>query len=356
MTAFRSPKGFEDRWRSLLEPRRYADGRIMMTPQLRSTLRAITARAPQAVIKKSSGPKSQGALVRHLNYISRNGELALEGRDRETVCGRPALLETAQDWAADDIMRSRVPEIAKSYVLSYRDSSDRESVHTAGRAFAHEIFSHNHEYLLVPHADTPHPHLHVVVRALGDNGQRLVPGPGEFEDWRRRWGEALARAGLDAAVSPRWVRGSVQRYGQTIALAKMEQGWRNGVCEAPRVLRSAHQRALSVVRGEAQVDEPWAPAIERRHQLLMRTYDDAADELFRSNKPDDLQLARAVADLRRSSSNETRHVMLLRHARQYECRRMMQEVERELEEKRRVSRDQEPERGRDRERGPSLSR
>lgn len=356
MIGFRSPKGFEDHWRSLLEPRRYADGRIMMTPELRSALKTITTKAPQAIIKKSGGPKSQGALARHLNYISRNGELELEGRDRERVCGSPALRETARDWAADDITLSKVPEIAKSYVLSYPDAKDRDAVHQAGRAFAREIFSRNHEYLLVPHNDTEHPHVHVVVRALGDDGQRLAPGPDEYEGWRRRWRDELVRVGLDAAASPRWIRGSVQRYGQSIALAKMEQGWKSGVNEAPRVLRSAHQRALSVVRGEAQADEPWAPAIELRHQKLMRTYEDAADELFKSNKPDDRKLGWAVTDLRRSASNETRHAMLLREARQYEYRRLGRELERERERQRELSRDREPERVREVERGPSLSR
>ncbi|MDG2522171.1 relaxase/mobilization nuclease domain-containing protein [Caulobacter segnis] len=250
----------------------------------------------------------------HLRYISRGGELELEGRDGERLHGRDAIKEAAVDWAADDLQTGKVGQIAKSYVVSYPDDRDREAVYRAGRALARSLFAANHEYLLVPHRDTAHPHIHIAVRALGDDGSRLRPDDATYERWRASWPEHLHSEGLPAVTSPRWTRGLVQRGGCSMAMWRLEAEYLDGGAP-PRVLVSAADRALEEARGRSYTDQPWIPAIHARHDALRRTYRDAAFELSRSPDPADRQLGRRVAALEHQFGEPiTRRTELVRAA------------------------------------------
>lgn len=297
MNDLRTPKGFEDRWSFLTEPRRYANGRIILTNQLRTHLSQFARQAPQAIMKKASGSKSLVSLQKHLNYISRDGELPLEGRDGERLQGRAAVREAAADWTLDEHRPGLIAEISKNYVVSYADAADREAVHAAGRAFARQTFASNHEYLLVPHTDTAYPHLHISVRALGDDGRRLDVDPKGFEQWRHAWVERLQEQGLEAAATPRWSRGLVQRKNISMAMRVMTELHEEHDADPPRVFMDGWRSAFREVRGQAYQDQPWVPAIVKRHKALVETYRDAAQELRWTGRPEDVQLSEAVEAL-----------------------------------------------------------
>ncbi|MET0336876.1 MAG: relaxase/mobilization nuclease domain-containing protein [Caulobacter sp.] len=294
MSDYRVPKGFEDRWRFLVEPRRYTDGRIVLTSQLRTHLSQFVRRSPQAIIKKASGSATYGGLQDHLRYISRKGELELEGRDGERLKGMDAIREVAADWSLDEEQLMQPAEISKNYVVSYHEASNREAVHTAGRAFARQTFGPNNEYLLVAHTDTPHPHLHITVRSFGDDGRRLCPDPKQWAQWRHNWVDCLQEQGLDAIATPRWSRGLVQRSRGAMAYTAITRRYEQEGAEPPRVLVEAHQSALRQVKEHFYDEQPWLKPIEQRHQAVVRTYRDAADELRRTSDLKDRELAEAV--------------------------------------------------------------
>ena len=56
---------------------------------------------------------------------------------------------------------------------------------TAGKNFAWEDFGLKHRYAMVLHTDEPHPHVHLVVRAMGYDGQRLNIRKATLREWRR---------------------------------------------------------------------------------------------------------------------------------------------------------------------------
>ena len=43
----------------------------------------------------------------------------------------------------------------------------------------------------VLHTDATHPHVHMVVRSLGDRGERLAPKKADLEHWRQVFAQAL---------------------------------------------------------------------------------------------------------------------------------------------------------------------
>ena len=62
-------------------------------------------------------------------------------------------------------------------------------------------------YVMALHTDEPHPHVHVVVKAMGEQGQRLNIRKANLREWRRGFAKHLNDLGVAANVTERTVRG-----------------------------------------------------------------------------------------------------------------------------------------------------
>jgi hypothetical protein len=79
--------------------------------------------------------------------------------------------------------------------------------------FAADEFE-GHRYVLVlhsfetdPHKDPArYPHVHLCVKARGEDGVRLNPRKQDLQRWRERFAERLREHGIDAAASSRLER------------------------------------------------------------------------------------------------------------------------------------------------------
>ncbi len=101
----------------------------------------------------------------------------------------------------------------------------------ASRAFAREEFALKHRYAMVLHTDQPHPHVHLVVKAMSEQGGRLNIRKETLQDWRRQFASHLRAQGIEANATKRVVRGVVNPRK------------RDGVYQALRAGRSSHMRA-----------------------------------------------------------------------------------------------------------------
>lgn len=142
--------------------------------------------------------------------------------------------------------------------------TDPDGVLEASRAFAREEFALQHRYALVLHTDAGHPHVHLVVKAMGEDGQRLRVDKAKLRHWRESFATHLRTAGIAANATP-----ARQRLRPT---PKVRDGaywaaWRRGTGLAPSVSVSpTTQAAFSMA---------WrAVALRLRRQGLER---DAAD-------------------------------------------------------------------------------
>jgi hypothetical protein len=62
----------------------------------------------------------------------------------------------------------------------------------------------------VLHTDEPHPHVHLVVKAMGADGKRLNVRRATLRNWRQEFARHLRAEGVAANATPREVRGVIK--------------------------------------------------------------------------------------------------------------------------------------------------
>jgi len=63
---------------------------------------------------------------------------------------------------------------------------------------------------MVLHTDEPHPHVHLVVKAMGADGKRLNIRKATLREWRQQFARHLHAEGVAANATPRQVRGQIR--------------------------------------------------------------------------------------------------------------------------------------------------
>jgi hypothetical protein len=61
---------------------------------------------------------------------------------------------------------------------------------------------------MVLHTDEPHPHVHMVVKAVSEQGARLNIRKATLREWRKEFARQLRAHGVEANATERAVRGS----------------------------------------------------------------------------------------------------------------------------------------------------
>ena len=77
----------------------------------------------------------------------------------------------------------------------------------ASQSFAREHFALKHRYAMVLHTDQPHPHVHLVVKAMSEDGVRLNIRKATLREWRREFARHLREHGIEANATDRAIRG-----------------------------------------------------------------------------------------------------------------------------------------------------
>ena len=81
-----------------------------------------------------------------------------------------------------------------------------EKVLGAVRNFCCKEFALKHRYVMALHTDEPHPQAHVVIKAMGEQGQRLNIKKATLREWRRGFAKHLNDLGVEANATERTVR------------------------------------------------------------------------------------------------------------------------------------------------------
>ncbi len=67
----------------------------------------VVRRLPQVMVKVTGGGRSMKGIAAHLRYISKNGRLEIEDERGQTMRGKEALREFADDWRYGRTQRQR---------------------------------------------------------------------------------------------------------------------------------------------------------------------------------------------------------------------------------------------------------
>ena len=192
------------------------------TPAQVEQIRRTVQRAPEAVVKVLPRDSNDlKAVGKHLDYIGRYGKLDLETDDGERVSGRAgrALLD---DWDLDmdEVRRQatlaatngrKLPKLVHKLMFSMPPGTPPDKVLGAVRNFAREEFYGQHRYALTLHTDEPHPHVHLVLKAVSEQGVRLNIKKATLRHWRSEFARNLRLLGVEANATERAVRGETRK-------------------------------------------------------------------------------------------------------------------------------------------------
>ena len=195
-------------------------------------------RTPEVMVKISGGGQSAKAVAAHFKYLTRQ-EFEIETDDGENLKGRGPEKTLIEDWELDlDAAESRnsyrgVPgrkpaKLVHNIVLSMPAGTPAKGVLNASRDFAREQFALKHRYALVLHTDQPHPHVHLVVKAMSEQGKRINIRKETLREWRREFARHLRAQGIAANATTRAVRGMTKTHKS------------DGIYRAMRAGRSTH--------------------------------------------------------------------------------------------------------------------
>ena len=177
-------------------------------------------RTPEVMVKVlSRGGQDLAAVRRHLDYLRfrDDGERDIETDDGQRLAGEGVAKDLLDDWDLDleaprrraelEAGSGRSAKLVHKLMFSMPAGTPPQKVLAAVKNFAREEFGLKHRYAMVLHTDEPHPHVHMVVKAVSEQGVRLHIRKATLREWRREFARHLRALGVPANATERAVRG-----------------------------------------------------------------------------------------------------------------------------------------------------
>ena len=256
---------------------------------------------PEVMVKILSKSASSLATVKkHLEYIGRRGDLDLETDDGERLKGTGIDKALVEDWDLEldeyrrksDLTATHGKEPARlvhKAIFSMPAGTPPEKVLMAVKNFAREEFALKHRYVMALHTDTPRPHVHVVIKAVSEQGQRLDIRKATLRAWRAEFARHLRAVGVAANATPRSVRGQID-------LGKPDKIYRANLRGESTFMR---ERVEGIKLALAKVDLPLNAADSRLAETrikVQRAWTVVGDILLSEGQPDLAKQVRYFAD------------------------------------------------------------
>ena len=200
--------------------RRGPGRRDRLSPAEIERITRTVRRTPEVMIKVlSRGGQDLKAVRRHLDYLRdrKEGELAIETDDGDRLTGPGVSKSLTEDWNLDlqehrqrsdlDGRGRHSTKLVHKLMFSMPSGTPPQKMLEAVKNFAREEFALKHRYALVLHTDEPHPHVHMIVKAVSEQGERLHIRKATLRGWRREFARHLRILGVPANATERAVRG-----------------------------------------------------------------------------------------------------------------------------------------------------
>jgi len=260
-----------------------------------------TARsAPEVMVKVSGGARSMRGVASHVEYIGREGRGYIETDDGQVLNGDGVEQLLLKDWDLDMPQRRRSvhgmrtrsgkpPKLVHNLVFSMPAGTPPNKLREAVRTFANEKFGLQHRYAMALHTNQRHPHVHLVVKAMSEDGQRLNIRKATLREWRQDFAQCLRDVDIEANATERAVRGA-------ITPRKLD-----GIHRAARRGASTHMRkrtehvAHELARGTLHV-EPGKRKLLTTRDAVISGWASLATALDASGRPGDAAAIRQFAE------------------------------------------------------------
>ena len=268
----------------------------------KARLSRVATRTPEVMVKITGHAKGAKQLKAHMDYMTRKSTLTAFNEKDEVIADADSLAELREDWLSDEQHGRKNGRLTTNIALSIRDG-DREALLGAGRAFAARVFE-GHDYLIVMHTDTQHPHLHLAVRNRAEDGSRLHVPKGKPQEWRETFAAELRERGINAEATSRAERG------------KTRKGERGGIRHIRERKTPEHDKsAVAQAMGPDQRtdhDQPWRSKIRARQSMVRTQWRDLIGELEQGSAADQQLAEQARQFVSQMPAVETREDALRR--------------------------------------------
>jgi Relaxase/Mobilisation nuclease domain len=261
-----------------------------LTPGQLEQIQRTVRRTPEVVVKVL--PRASNdlkAVGKHLDYIGRKGELELETDDGERLGGRIGK-DLLDDWDLDidDVRRQatlaatngrKPPKLVHKLMFSMPPGAPPTKVLAAVRNFAREEFWGQHRYAFVLHTDEAHPHVHLVLKAVNEQGVRLNIKKTTLRHWRSEFARNLRMLGVEANATERAVRGVSRK-------AKRDGIYRSGLRGDSTYLRAqAGAVAEELLKRKASLQSAKRKLLETR-RAVKNGWQSLANNLAKHDRQD----------------------------------------------------------------------
>jgi hypothetical protein len=162
--------------------RRGPEGKL--TPSEVAFIATTARRVPEVMIKVSGGARTLQGVGAHFDYIGRKGVNEIETDMGEKLMEWGFEKDLMLDWDLDlDVLRRHTdraiahgrkhPKLVHNVIFSMPKGTPSDKLATEVRAFAVNQFALKHRYAMALHTHQGNPHVHLVVRAISEQGVRL---------------------------------------------------------------------------------------------------------------------------------------------------------------------------------------
>jgi hypothetical protein len=189
-----------------------------LTPAQHELIARTAGRVPEVMVKVTGGGRSVQQAKDEIGYFGREGELSIETDDGVALRGPGIEKFLTDDWDleleelqarrwVDGKPGRKAPRLVHNLMFSMPAGTNPQKVLGAARKFAQEKFALQHRYAMVLHTDQKHPHVHMLVKAMSEQGIRLSIKKATLREWRHDFARYLRELGVAANATDRVVRG-----------------------------------------------------------------------------------------------------------------------------------------------------
>jgi Relaxase/Mobilisation nuclease domain len=251
---------------------------------------ALTVRlVPEVMVKVSGGARSLVGVHRHVDYIGREGRLGLEADTGEHLDGKGFERQLTEDWDLDlethaspeRSIRGRKPaKLVHNIIFSMPPGTASQKVLEAVRKLALNEWHLKHRYAMALHTDDDHPHVHVVLKARSEQGQRLNIKKATLCGWRREFASNLRELGVGANATERAVRGETKTHRSDGTWRAQKREGSTLIQERERwILREWSEGRLTFGAGEEKLQKTREEVLEGWRAVSARLKADGEHEL-----------------------------------------------------------------------------
>lgn len=272
------PKRMTDAYRPLFDiasyGRRGPGRRDRLSPAEVQQIARTVSRTPEVMVKVlSGGGQDLGAVRRHLDYLGRAGEVDLETDDGERLQGKGTERALLEDWDLDldtdrhqaDLSAAdgrQLPKLVHKLMFSMPPGTPPDKLLAAVRNLAREEFALKHRYVMVLHTDEPHPHVHMVVKAVSEQGERLNIRKATLREWRKEFARHLREQGVAANATERVARGEIRTPKKDGIFRAMFRG------DSSHMRERVREAAAGLVIGKGQAESGKSKLIATRREVV----------------------------------------------------------------------------------------